>query len=148
MFCKSLKTLVVVLILISSGNLYSNYKGYYDLLRYSDNSSILCSNDPEWKYDIKDVCDYQFADYNGKNGPAAVLFIAYNDGRAGIFILPLDGTTIVSYFEFDKKFEVREDGTCHIFEGNDEHKGKKFVYFRVVDKNGETVNYAVFEGDF
>lgn len=143
-----IKTAAFLFVLLCSGSVYSDFRGNYSFHRYSDTRSAIYSNDPEWVYEIKDVCDYQFADYHGKNGPALALFIAYKDGRAGIYILPLDGTAIVSYFEFEKKFEIRQDGVCHIFDGIDEHHRKKFVYFRVVDNQGETVNYAVFEGDF
>jgi hypothetical protein len=52
------------------------------------------------------------------------------------------------YYEFENRFEPRYDNVCNIFEGIDEINGRKFIYFRVVDKFGDTKNYAVFEGDF
>ena len=74
--------------------------------------------------------------------------MAYKDGRAGVFILPLKSEKEMFYYEFEKKFEVREDNVCYIFDGLEKYNGKEVIYFRVLDKNGKTVNYGVPFGMF
>lgn len=119
-------------------------KPYKNLYFYSEVSDNLISRDPFWTHEIKNVCDYQFGDYINKNKEKVpLMFVAYKDGRAGFFILPVKSENTILYYEFSQKFEVRKDNVCHIFEGDDEINGKKYMYFRVVQGNGETVNYGI-----
>jgi hypothetical protein len=128
----------------------SIHRSSNDLYVFSTYRNVLVSQDPAWIKPLKNVCDAQFADYRNNNGDIVpVLFVAYKDGRAGIFILPVKGENEYSYYEFDEKFEPRKDGVCYIFEGKEADKeNRSFIYFRVVDKHGEAVNYAVLEGSF
>lgn len=121
----------------------------YNLYRYNPYSENLFSNDPFWTYRVRDVCDTQFSKYvNKKNETVPIFFVAYKDGRAGVFILPLKSEKEMFYYEFEKKFEVREDNVCYIFDGLEKYNGKEVIYFRVLDKNGKTVNYGVPFGMF
>jgi len=124
-------------------------KPYKNLYFYSEISENLISRDPFWTYPIKNICGHQFGEYlNKKNEKVPLMFVAYSDGRAGFFILPSKSETEILYYEYSQKFEPRKDGVCHIFEGEDSLNGKKFIYFRVVDNKGETVNYGINEGQF
>jgi len=119
------------------------------LFRYNPISQNLFCNDPFWTYKIENVCDTEFSKYINKNNETVpVLFVAYKDGRAGVFILPMKEEKKLLYYEFERRFEVREDNTCYIFEGEDEKDGKKFLYFRVIDKNGKPMNYGIPYGMF
>ncbi len=120
-----------------------------NLYRYNPYSENLFSNDPFWTHRVRDVCNTHFSTYvNKKNEIVPILFVAYNDGRAGVFILPMKSEKEMFYYEFEKKFEIQDFNVCHIFDGVEEYKGNKIVYFRVVDKKGETVNYGVPYGMF
>lgn len=115
-----------------------------NLYKYNLYSENLFSNDPFWTYRVSDVCNMQFSTYvNKKNEIVPIFFVAYNDGKAGVFILPMKGEKEMFYYEFEKKFEISDSNICHIFDGVEEYNGNKIVYFRVVDKKGETVNYGV-----
>lgn len=122
---------------------------YKNLYFYSHVSENLISKDPFWTHEIKNMCDYQFGEYLNKNEEKVpIMFVAYNDGKAGFFILPSKSEKEFLYYEFPQKFEPRKDGICHIFDGEDSQKGKMFIYFRVVDNKGETVNYGIPYGMF
>lgn len=132
--------------------LYSNtvHRSSNDLYIYSIYRNVLISQNPGWVKRFENVCDVQFADYRNKNNDIVpVMFVAYENGRAAILFLPIKGENKYLYYEFDESFEPRKDGVCYIFEGWEEDAYMRpFIYFRVVDKHGEAINYAVYEGDF
>lgn len=124
-------------------------KPYKNLYFYSEISENLISRDPFWTYSVKNVCGYLFGEYlNKKNEKVPLMFVAYEDGRAGFFLLPSKSEKEILYYEYTQKFEPRKDGVCYIFDGEDLKGGKKFIYFRVVDNKGTTVNYGINEGQF
>jgi hypothetical protein len=127
----------------------SIHKSSNELYIFSTFRNVLVSQNPAWIKRFENVCDVQFADYINKNNEKVpVLFVAYKDGKAGFLVLPVKGENKYLHYDFEEKFEPREDGKCYIFEGVDEKENQKFLYFRVVDKNGEAVNYGIPYGMF
>jgi hypothetical protein len=123
----------------------SLHKSSNDLYLYSRSRNVLISQNPAWIKRFENVCDVQFADYKNKNFETVpVLFVTYNDGRAGFLILPIKGENKYKYYEFEEKFEPRENKKCFIFEGEQEN----ILYFRVVEESGKTKNYGIPYGMF
>ena len=132
---------------LKAADVYKSSSGQYV---FNNNKGLLISREPVWFRHLENVCDVQFADYKNKNNDIVpVLFVAYNDGKTAILILPVKGESQFIYYGFDETFEPRKDGLCFIFDGKEADKNKRtYIYFRVVDKHGEAINYAVYEGDF
>lgn len=132
---------------LKAADVYKSSSGQYV---FNSNRGLLISREPVWFRHLENVCSVQFADYRNKDDDIVpVLFVAYNDGRAAFFVLPVKGENECLYYQFDREFEPREDKVCYIFDGKEtDKKNRPFIYFRVVDKHGEAVNYAVYEGDF
>ncbi len=118
---------------------------------YNTTRNILISQEPYWFKDLENVCEVQFADYiNKKNEKVPVLFVAYKSGKAGFYVLPVNGENEYLYYEFNEKFKTPENGRCYIFDGIEKNKknNQKILYFRVVEQNGETKNYGIPYGMF
>lgn len=124
----------------------AEYLSSNKLYIYNRTRNVLISQEPYWFKDLKNVCDVQFADYiNKKEEKVPILFVAYKDGKAGFYVLPVNGENEYIYYEFDEKFKPSDNGRCYIFEGleKDKKNKQKILYFRVVEQNGETKNYGV-----
>ena len=125
------------------------HKSSNEVYIYSKTRNILISQEPAWMKTLQNVCDVQFADYLNKNNDIVpVLFVAYKDGRVGFFVLSVKGENEYLYYEYEEKFIPRKDEVCYIFEGVDEKEDKKFLYFRIVEEDGETKNYGIPYGMF
>lgn len=123
----------------------SVHRSSNELYVYSKLRNVLISQNPGWVKKMNNVCNVQFADYTNKDfEEVPVLFVAYNDGRAGFLILPNKGENEYKYYEFDEKFKPSESGKCFIFEGVEEN----ILYFRVVEEDGKTKNYGIPYGMF
>lgn len=115
---------------------------------YNSFTENIVSRDPFWHYFLPNVSCHQIVDYkNRKNETVPLLFVAYENGSAGFFILPINSEKEMLYYEFKGKYKANKD-KCLLFEGIDEYKNKNVFYFRIVQPDGETVNYGIPEGMF
>jgi hypothetical protein len=120
-----------------------------NLYFYNQFTSNLVCSDPLWAHKIENVCAVEFSKYTTKkNLTIPIMFVAYKDGRAGVYFLPIRSEKKMFYYEFENKFKVAKNKSCLIFEGTDEKDSLKFVYFRVVQDDGETINYGIPQGMF